>query len=218
MQDRREWIPKAHAKTFSWALKSQSESPARWSDLKSWLRQDNGIYWVTGKAGSGKSTFMKYINPDKRTRQYLEEWAYPSPLVIASFYFWNPGTSMQKSFLGLLQCLLFGVLSQRPDLIPTVFPVRWDPYTYMNTSYDRTVLELSNNFKFLSEAEFDTKSCIIIDGLDEFDGDHQGLIDAIVSMNQTSYIKVLASKPSVACFPRCFRRVSKVDAPRPNAW
>jgi len=26
-----------------------------------WLREDDGIFWVTGKAGSGKSTLMKHI-------------------------------------------------------------------------------------------------------------------------------------------------------------
>ena len=94
MNDRREWIPEAHAKTFNWALQGMNQVSLPWSDLKKWLRQEEGIYWVNGKAGSGKSTFMKYIDFDSRTKQYLRAWASPMPLVVASFYFWNPGTSI----------------------------------------------------------------------------------------------------------------------------
>jgi putative ribosome biogenesis GTPase RsgA len=28
-----------------------------------WLENDGGIYWIAGKAGSGKSTLMKYLWP-----------------------------------------------------------------------------------------------------------------------------------------------------------
>jgi hypothetical protein len=34
MQDRREWISEAHAKTSNWALEGKTEGPIPWSDLK----------------------------------------------------------------------------------------------------------------------------------------------------------------------------------------
>lgn len=166
MQDRREWISEAHAKTFNWALEGKTEGHTPWSDLKKWLRQEDGLYWLSGKAGSGKSTLMKYIDYDKRTAKYLEEWASPMPLVVASFYFWNPGTSMQKSQLGLLQCLLYEILMQRPSLIPKVFPIRWQSSSaHGNAAFAWTMSEPSNAFKLLAETEFRTKFCFIIDGM-----------------------------------------------------
>jgi hypothetical protein len=97
MQDRREYISEAHRKTFTWALEDKTSNLTPWDDLKEWLCEGNGLYWLSGKGGSGKSTLMKYIDQDPRTAKFLEQWASPMPFVCASFYFWNPGTSMQKS-------------------------------------------------------------------------------------------------------------------------
>jgi hypothetical protein len=39
-----------------------NNSPAkRWSNLKAWLESNEQLYWITGKAGSGKSTLMKFL-------------------------------------------------------------------------------------------------------------------------------------------------------------
>jgi hypothetical protein len=116
---------------------------------------------------------MKYIDYDKRTAEYLEERASPMPLVVTSFYFWNPSTSMQKCQLGLLQCLLYEILMQRPNLILKVFPIRWQSSSaHGNAVFAWTASELSNAFKLLTETEFKTKFCFTVDGLDEFDGGH----------------------------------------------
>lgn len=211
MQDRREWISEAHAKTFSWALEGKTRDLTPWYDLKKWLSQEDGIYWLNGKAGSGKSTLMKYIDQDHRTKKYLEEWASPLPLVVASFYFWNPGTSMQKSQLGLLQSLLYEVLVQKPSLIPKVFPIRWQSIAaHGNVEFGWTTSELSNAFKLLSETEFKTKFCFIIDGLDEFDDDHQNLVDMLFRITRTSNIKILASSRPWLVFQDALENVPKL--------
>ena len=49
-------------------------------------------------------------------------WAGGAKLVTATCYFWNPGTIMQKSHLGLLQSLLYETLTEHRDLIPLLFP------------------------------------------------------------------------------------------------
>jgi hypothetical protein len=211
MQDRREWISETHAKTFNWALEGKTKGPTLWSDLKKWLRQEGGIYWLSGKAGSRKSALMKYIDYDKRTAKYLEEWASPMPFVVTSFYFWNPGTLMQKSQLGLLQCLLYEILMQRPSLIPKVFPIRRQSSSaHGNAVFAWTASELSNAFKLLPETEFKTKFCFTVDGLDEFDGSHQTLIDMLSSMTRTSNIKILASSRPWLVFQDAFENSPKL--------
>jgi hypothetical protein len=43
-----------------------------------------------------------------------------------SFYFWNSGTPLQRSHIGLLRGLLFDILRCRRDLIRFVFASEWD--------------------------------------------------------------------------------------------
>ena len=207
MKDRWERISEAHAKTFDWALQGTDRGPRPWSDLGKWLRQQEGIYWISGKAGSGKSTLMKYIDLDSRTKNYLKEWASPMPLVVASFYFWNPGTSIQKSQLGLLRSLLFEILMQRKGLIPQAFPNRWLSF---NSSYAWTLSELSDALKLIAETELKTRFCFIVDGLDEFDGDHQELIDKLFRLVRSGNIKILASSRPWLVFQDAFERCPKL--------
>ncbi|KAL2370823.1 hypothetical protein RJ035_002289 [Blastomyces gilchristii] len=211
MQDRREWISAAHKKTFNWTLEDKAGEHIRRDNLKHWLCNGDGIYWLSGKAGSGKSTLMKYIDQDRRTLQYLEQWASPLKIVFASFYFWNPGTSMQKSQLGLLQSLLHKILSQRPNLIPKVLPDQAQLYrTYGTTNFSWTISQLTNAFKLLLDTKFDTKFCFLIDGLDEYDGDHQGLVDMLVDMSQGDNIKILAASRPWLLFQDAFHDCPKL--------
>ncbi len=46
-------------------------------------------------------------------------------LVFASFFFWKPGTIMQKSLTGLIRSLLHDVLKGYPDLIREILPDYW---------------------------------------------------------------------------------------------
>ncbi len=67
MDGRKKEVSSPFADTFCWAF----ESCGKWSDLSTWLRSDSGIYWVSGKAGSGKSTLMKFLYSHSTTRQLL---------------------------------------------------------------------------------------------------------------------------------------------------
>lgn len=60
MDDRREGVFSAHAKTFEWALR-KPDKDVEWDDLSFWMGAGFEIYWISGKAGSGKSTLMKYL-------------------------------------------------------------------------------------------------------------------------------------------------------------
>jgi ABC-type glutathione transport system ATPase component len=117
-------ITEAYNETFRWIFNTD-KLPVY--DARSkigfsrWLCSEGGIFWVSGKAGSGKSTLMKYICDSTQTAASLHQWAGGAKLVTASYYFWNAGTDMQKSQQGLLQSLLYEILTRCPDLIPTVF-------------------------------------------------------------------------------------------------
>ena len=54
-------ISEAHANTFAWIFE-QDVTP-----FKSWLRCSSEVFWINGKAGSGKSTLMKYVADHPQT-------------------------------------------------------------------------------------------------------------------------------------------------------
>lgn len=59
MKDRYYKVAKAHVKTFNWILDSALDSSTSCSNYVQWLRARDSqanLYWMTGKAGSGKST------------------------------------------------------------------------------------------------------------------------------------------------------------------
>lgn len=67
-----------------------------------WLRGDELLFWISGKAGSGKSSLMSMIQDDWRTGEALSTWAKGRRLHTFSFYFWRPGSALQKTIYGLL--------------------------------------------------------------------------------------------------------------------
>jgi len=123
---RHELIPEAHQRTFGWVFGNLSDEIEDHHEARhhfaSWLESGHGMFWVAGKPGSGKSTFMKFISDDPRTHAMLTNCASLSgtKAVVASHYFWNAGSPMQKSQTGLLRSILFDIFRQSPEIILTV--------------------------------------------------------------------------------------------------
>lgn len=113
-----------HKHTFQWIFDNPQEKGTEqsWDNFGDWLQRGKGCYWINGKAGSGKSTLMKYISMESATASYLAAWAGPRRLCIASYHFWKSGTTTQKSQAGLFRSLLYSILSKHRDLIPICFP------------------------------------------------------------------------------------------------
>jgi len=122
--ERYEAVHDAHARTFGWIFKPNS-GETRYDSLVTWLESGEDLYWINGKAGSGKSTLMRYICDHPRTKEHLLVWSGENKLVVIDFYFWNIGNKLQKSQHGLLRSLIYQILEQVPDLIPVLFPRQW---------------------------------------------------------------------------------------------
>ncbi|KAF2830264.1 hypothetical protein CC86DRAFT_403564 [Ophiobolus disseminans] len=167
--DRFDDIVTAHAKTFDWALQVKERPTQGWPSLHNWLCHGQAIYSVSGKAGSGKSTLMKYLHQDVRLHDALQSWAGNAQLLTLSFYFWNAGSESQKSQKSLFRSLLYQALCQKPSLGPIFFPERYLPsakWTEFPTFHD-----VRRAFKhFTASLDDDSlKVALLIDGLDEFD-------------------------------------------------
>lgn len=124
MEDRRESIAPNHAKTLRWALEPPNDIGS-WDDLQAWLRSGSGIYWISGKAGSGKSTLIKYLYTHRRTSTILSEWASGGRYLLCNFFFSNLGSDQQKTQEGLSRTLLYQILSVNRSLIQNAFPNMW---------------------------------------------------------------------------------------------
>jgi hypothetical protein len=121
-----------------------------WGSFVKWLTGEHSMYWITGKPGSGKSTLMKYLYNDPRTLTYLQKWSGDSPLSVGGYFFWNSGTVMQMSKMGLFQALLYECMKNSTHSIPKVFPDRWKSYEFFGSDpRPRTLTELTLAFKTL---------------------------------------------------------------------
>lgn len=126
MNDRYDRVEDAYAETFDWIFRKPNPHTQPWNDFSEWLSYGDGICWINGKAGSGKSTLMRYIYEDPRTPALLLHWVCPSiTLLTIGFFFWKSGVSEQASQLGLLRSLLYAILSQKRDAMKTIFPKEW---------------------------------------------------------------------------------------------
>ncbi|KAI1866443.1 hypothetical protein JX265_007744 [Neoarthrinium moseri] len=184
---REESIPKAHEKTFEWIFtkpRTLKDRGPLWSDFTEWLQTPTQqIYWITGKPGAGKSTLMKFVAEHQQTLSALHRWSIPRPLAVAKFYSWNAGTLLQKSQMGLFRTLLWQVLSAMPTIAPRICPRRWALYKIFGSGTvvpEWSWAELLESFTLmlpLIGESFDLS--IFIDGLDEFEGTHEKLIDFV---------------------------------------
>ncbi|KAK5989405.1 hypothetical protein PT974_10924 [Cladobotryum mycophilum] len=192
---RHERIPEAHVQTFRWAFDENNLEESAGGVLLKWLQNGSGIFWVSGKPGSGKSTFMKFVADDERTRGALLSWTRYKELIIASYYFWISGTEMQKSRQGLLQTLLFDIFRQFPQLVEVVCRSRWaETNAGQSISQDWSISELKDALELIkNQNDIPFNFCFFIDGLDEYDGDHLELCQDLLSLSQSPNIKICVS-------------------------
>lgn len=218
MQNRQEEVAQAYHTTFEWIFEEPKQEVKLWTNFVEWLRHGDGIYWVNGKAGSGKSTLMKYIYNDERTSQMLAQWSGSMPVLVATFFFWNSGTQEQRSQIGLIRSLLFQILHHRPALIHRIFPeehamLRDQPPNAVRDfpRHAWSLRRLQNAvLRLVDMHDLQLNICLFIDGLDEFEGnddqnDRQYLIELFRNLASSPSIKVCLSSRPLLIFEESFR-------------
>jgi hypothetical protein len=196
-----EEVVEAHQTTFDWIFrKPRTNTP--WNDFGAHLSEAeiHKPYFINGKAGSGKSTLMKYIISNQQTRVRLQEWAGQNKLLSPYFFFWNVGSQLQKSHTGMLRSLLHSILTHYHDLIPAVFPTLYAEGIPISDYEQPSYVELKGAFERLKVrcASF-LRICIFIDGVDEFEGDHRDMSTFLCSIASSAIKVIVSSRPINAC-------------------
>lgn len=191
-------VEKAHAVTFDWIFRDNlptGNDQNSHVDFGQWLRGREGHFWVEGKAGSGKSTLMKYIYEHNKTKRFLQQWADAGNkrLVTAKHFFWHSGTPLQKSQEGLLRSLLFEILRRCADLIHQIDHRNFSDTQSADGWSRQHLFAIFNN---LSSCDLPVTFCFFVDGLDEYDGHDEELIELLQSLLKIPDLKIcLSSRP-----------------------
>ncbi|KAI0401666.1 hypothetical protein F4802DRAFT_600827 [Xylaria palmicola] len=163
MMEREARIDPAYGQTCQWIL-SPDVSPFR-----SFLASKDPILWISGKAGSGKSTLMKYAwKSEDMRRELLQGWAKGGELIMARFFMFEGGNRIQKTYEGFLRSTLYQILSARRDLIKIAFPSFFDcpwPPPVQFTSTTNLNQGFYSLFSHMSER---LRLVVFIDGIDEY--------------------------------------------------
>ena len=190
MHTRMNDVEESHADTFQWIFQDDASRP--WDSFCNWLRDDDTVYWINGKPGSGKSTLMKFVINDARTRDLLGQWTPGQQPLIVKVYFWLSGTEMQRSLKGFLCSVVHQIVRGNRLLFEKV--LREDPGLLSKRNPgDWSKRELREFLMHLIDL-LDRPLCFFLDGLDEIDqGDVDQLFNLVDSILETGKAKICAS-------------------------
>lgn len=157
-----------------------------------WLSSSKGLYWIFGKPGSGKSTLIDYLAHNNRTTLALQQYRPTEWIVLRFFFDFRGGKGVTNSFEGLLRSLLYQLVRVMPQV-------------------DVLGLDDSEDYSFSGWPEQSLRSalrkslenvkkgvCILVDGLDEYEGSVLELIQFLKSLamkenSQENSVKICVS-------------------------
>ncbi|KAJ9604910.1 hypothetical protein H2200_010299 [Cladophialophora chaetospira] len=213
-------VEQPHESTFSWVFNEFSTPFGGRVDFTRWLARESGIFWISGKAGSGKSTLVKHICTSERTTTELGKWSHQHYLMTAAFFAWSSGTSFERTEHGFCRSVLHQLLSGRPDLVERVLPGQYQVMRNISSAntchvstpeFRKAFAQLARFTSDQSSAAFTSpRICIFLDGLDELEG---GLDPAIFLQDLTRThcgFKVVVSGRPLNQFDAIFKEVPQI--------
>ncbi|KAM0449404.1 hypothetical protein ACHAO4_007753 [Trichoderma viride] len=178
MDERKEDISLAHPETCDWFFETRQ--------FQQWYRRDNlenhnGVLWIKGHPGTGKSTLMKH------TLGHLEK-ELSETHVIAAHFFNARGDDSEQTPLSMLRSLLYQLLEKEPSIYEQFLPLFRNKKQKFDTHWKWREPDLKN-FLLSTIQNYQSKPLIIlVDALDECEEAH--VRDAVGLLEELS-IKAL---------------------------
>ncbi len=197
INNRRNHVYEDTSESYSWIWSSTDSK----SSFTRWLCDGRGVFWITGRPGSGKSTLVKYLINHLKTKEYLSQSGHDQDWKIMSFFFdFRAGKGFANNFEGLLRSLLLQIISAEPEILASIrsyviddfdpeLRLKWSVPTLRSALQTALVASSSN-------------ICLFADGLDEYEGSYRDLVDLFkdvesrLGANERPRVKIcLASRP-----------------------
>ena len=187
-------VSESHPRTFDWMFKENAKPGC--DSFQAWLAGDEHVFWINGKAGSGKGTLMKFIANDGRTKDTLAYRLPKTEVLILTFWFWLSGSKMQRSMKGSLCSILRQIVLSDERLLEILIH-GGNGLTERRSVGDWSTAELQKHL--VSLVELNTHPiCIFIDGIDEFDkeDDVDDLLSLVEKLSTVENVKIcMSSRP-----------------------
>ncbi|KAK3984467.1 hypothetical protein QBC44DRAFT_388270, partial [Cladorrhinum sp. PSN332] len=195
--------------TLSWIFESfifSRNSPRAGSNLvpepaesfASWLRgAHEQTFWISGKAGSGKSTLMMSLYNDVNLQEHLKVWSEGQEVLLCGFFATELGRDpLQKSREGMLRSVLYRLIDAKRELAEVAYPsvrhLAGPPGALPSEflTWDGLKAALNNVLNHAQGKGW--KVCMFVDGLDECRNDSkadnnfdQDFMDSLDCENET---------------------------------
>lgn len=184
------WEKRADTETVQWIW----DSP-----FGDWASGDGGMFWICGKPASGKSTLMEHIVRDKQLqasprRTINERWT-----VVHHFFFeLNDSKDLRNNFEGFLRSLLYQFTKNlKAGNVPGDEPKhRWS----LRALQERLSHILNQHSGPI---------CILLDGLDEYQGDKWDLASSLRNMANPRVKLYVTSRPNLV-FNTAFKQIPTI--------
>ena len=160
-----------------------------------WLSSQGGVYWISGKPGSGKSTLVQYLVDDHRTKAQLQQHNNRDWIILHFFFDFRGGKGINNSFEGLLRSLLYQLIKKMPQLDALgIDDSKHDSFSRWPEHMLRDALRtsLKNTGKGV---------CVFVDGLDEYEGSILQVIQFLVRLATSNDSKNNSTKICISSRP-----------------